>query len=410
MAEIAIGVTGCGGRMGRMLLAEIHGTDGVQGRGRHRIPPATPCSAATSASWRGLARSASWPGDDPQKLFAASDVVVDFTAPAATVRSCGRGRVRCQETPGDRHHRSGARPPQRRRIAAARGAHSDRAGAQYEPPRRQPAAGAGAPGGRAAGRRVRHRDRRDASSPPRSMRPPGHGAGLGARGGHRRAAASISRTRASGCATAMPARAGAGDGPAFAALSAAATWPAITWSIFAGDRRADRAYPPRRRAEADFRARRQSRGALGGGAAAGALRDEGRAGARVMGLASTVLAGVPPSRGAMVGADRDAAGRAGAARGDPQLGGPPDRGGRAFRRGAAALSRADRRGTAFSRVSSDHRGAGTGPISGRLGALLAREAERGTLALADPALAAEQFVALIVGAPRRRAGSAWGRA
>jgi 4-hydroxy-tetrahydrodipicolinate reductase len=83
MAEIAIGVTGCGGRMGRMLVAEIHGTAGCRIAGGIE-------AKGSAVIGRDLGELAGLGGlgivaeDDPQKLFAASDVVVDFTAPAAT--------------------------------------------------------------------------------------------------------------------------------------------------------------------------------------------------------------------------------------------------------------------------------------------------------------------------------------
>ena len=83
MAEIAVGVTGCGGRMGRMLVAEIAGTAGCRVAGG--------CDAKGSAAvgrdlgeLAGLSALGLVAGDDPARLFAVSDVVVDFTAPAAT--------------------------------------------------------------------------------------------------------------------------------------------------------------------------------------------------------------------------------------------------------------------------------------------------------------------------------------
>ncbi len=83
MAEIAIGVTGCGGRMGRMLLAEIHGTQGCRVAGG--------IDAAGSAAigrdlgeLAGLGAIGLLAGDDVAALFASADVVVDFTAPDAT--------------------------------------------------------------------------------------------------------------------------------------------------------------------------------------------------------------------------------------------------------------------------------------------------------------------------------------
>ncbi len=83
MAEIAIGVTGCGGRMGRMLLAEIHGTQGCRVAG-------VIDAAGSAAIGRDLGELAGLgpigllAGDDIAALFASADVVVDFTAPDAT--------------------------------------------------------------------------------------------------------------------------------------------------------------------------------------------------------------------------------------------------------------------------------------------------------------------------------------
>jgi 4-hydroxy-tetrahydrodipicolinate reductase len=84
MADIRIGITGCGGRMGRMLLAEVLGSGGIKLAGGSE--------AAGSAVLRrdlgelagtgsvGLKASA-----DTDALFAAADVVIDFTTPSAAV-------------------------------------------------------------------------------------------------------------------------------------------------------------------------------------------------------------------------------------------------------------------------------------------------------------------------------------
>lgn len=83
MAEIAIGVTGCGGRMGRMLLAEIHGTSGCRVAGGIEAP-GNPLLGRDLGELAGVGPLGLAVGDDAARLFAASDVVVDFTAPAAT--------------------------------------------------------------------------------------------------------------------------------------------------------------------------------------------------------------------------------------------------------------------------------------------------------------------------------------
>ena len=83
MAEIAIGVTGCGGRMGRMLIAEIHATSGCRVAGGIDAKG----SAAIGrdlGELAGLGPLGLAAGDDVAALFAKSDVVVDFTAPDAT--------------------------------------------------------------------------------------------------------------------------------------------------------------------------------------------------------------------------------------------------------------------------------------------------------------------------------------
>ena len=83
MAEIAIGVTGCGGRMGRMLLAEIHGTSGCRVAGGIDANG----SAAIGrdlGELAGIGPLGLAAGDDVAALFATADVVVDFTAPEAT--------------------------------------------------------------------------------------------------------------------------------------------------------------------------------------------------------------------------------------------------------------------------------------------------------------------------------------
>ncbi len=85
MTTCRIGVVGCAGRMGRMLVQEIAATDGVTLAGGTEAPG----SAALGRDVNGLAglEPANLEiGDDPAYLFTAADAVVDFTAPAATVR------------------------------------------------------------------------------------------------------------------------------------------------------------------------------------------------------------------------------------------------------------------------------------------------------------------------------------
>jgi 4-hydroxy-tetrahydrodipicolinate reductase len=82
MNECRIGVVGCGGRMGRMLIAEIAGTEGaVVAGGSSRI------AGQDLGTLAGLAPLGIATGTDPAALIAASDAIIDFTVPEATVRN-----------------------------------------------------------------------------------------------------------------------------------------------------------------------------------------------------------------------------------------------------------------------------------------------------------------------------------
>src|SRR5467141_1958108 len=83
MAGTRMGVVGCGGRMGRMLVAEIAATDGCAVAGGC----ARPGSAHVNhdiGELAGIGRTGISVGDNAEKLIRDSDVVIDFTAPAAT--------------------------------------------------------------------------------------------------------------------------------------------------------------------------------------------------------------------------------------------------------------------------------------------------------------------------------------
>jgi 4-hydroxy-tetrahydrodipicolinate reductase len=84
MDKVRIGIVGCGGRMGRMLAAEIMATEGaslaggitstatLKGRDLGELVGKEPLGLAI--------------GEDAEALFAVSDAVIDFTVPAATAR------------------------------------------------------------------------------------------------------------------------------------------------------------------------------------------------------------------------------------------------------------------------------------------------------------------------------------
>jgi 4-hydroxy-tetrahydrodipicolinate reductase len=83
MAGTKMGVVGCGGRMGRMLVAEILATEGCAIAGGC----AKPGSAYVNhdiGELAGIGRVGISVGDSAERLIGDSDVVIEFTAPAAT--------------------------------------------------------------------------------------------------------------------------------------------------------------------------------------------------------------------------------------------------------------------------------------------------------------------------------------
>src|SRR5216684_1688981 len=83
MAETRIGVIGCAGRVGRMLIADIVGAEGCALAGG----VARPGSAAFGTDigeLAGLGRVGIAVGDTPEPLLRDSDVAIEFTTPAAT--------------------------------------------------------------------------------------------------------------------------------------------------------------------------------------------------------------------------------------------------------------------------------------------------------------------------------------
>lgn len=84
MATVRMGVIGCAGRMGQALLRQISATEGCAVAGGIERPghDAIGADLGTLAGLPALGIAA---GDDAAALFAGSDVVLDFTVPAATV-------------------------------------------------------------------------------------------------------------------------------------------------------------------------------------------------------------------------------------------------------------------------------------------------------------------------------------
>lgn len=83
MAETRIGVLGCAGRMGRMLVADIVATEGCALAGGV-ARPGSACIGQDVGELAGVSRVGIAVGDSAEKLLRDSDVAVDFTTPDAT--------------------------------------------------------------------------------------------------------------------------------------------------------------------------------------------------------------------------------------------------------------------------------------------------------------------------------------
>jgi 4-hydroxy-tetrahydrodipicolinate reductase len=83
MADIKMGVIGCGGRMGRMLLAEIAATEGCALAGG-TAKPGSAHVGADLGELAGLGRIGLAVGNAVGTLIGASDVVIEFTVGAVT--------------------------------------------------------------------------------------------------------------------------------------------------------------------------------------------------------------------------------------------------------------------------------------------------------------------------------------
>lgn len=82
-APLKIGIVGCAGRMGRMLIHEVLATKGVDLAAGSEVPGHH--IGADLGTLAGGAASGRRVTADASEVFAASDVVIDFTAPAATM-------------------------------------------------------------------------------------------------------------------------------------------------------------------------------------------------------------------------------------------------------------------------------------------------------------------------------------
>jgi 4-hydroxy-tetrahydrodipicolinate reductase len=83
MADIKMGVIGCGGRMGRMLVAEIAGAQGCALTGG-TVTPGNTHVGADLGELAGIGGIGVVAGTAPGELIGASDVVIEFSTAAAT--------------------------------------------------------------------------------------------------------------------------------------------------------------------------------------------------------------------------------------------------------------------------------------------------------------------------------------
>src|SRR5690242_3908478 len=84
MAEIRIGVVGCGGRMGRLLVAEAHAAEGCRVVAGSEAP-GSPLIGEDVGALAGVGALGIKVAGDAASVFEASDVVLDFTVPAASI-------------------------------------------------------------------------------------------------------------------------------------------------------------------------------------------------------------------------------------------------------------------------------------------------------------------------------------
>ena len=92
MADLKVGILGCGGRMGRMLTATVAGQDGVSLVGGVDRPDSQ-AIGRDLGQLAGLSALGVTAGSDTEALFAAADVVIDFTLAEATVAHAEHARA-----------------------------------------------------------------------------------------------------------------------------------------------------------------------------------------------------------------------------------------------------------------------------------------------------------------------------
>jgi len=84
MAEIRIGVVGCGGRMGRMLVSEAQAAGGFRVVAGSEAP-GSPLLGKDVGELAGVGRLGVAVAADAASVFKTAEVVLDFTVPAASI-------------------------------------------------------------------------------------------------------------------------------------------------------------------------------------------------------------------------------------------------------------------------------------------------------------------------------------
>ncbi len=85
MGEMKIGIVGCAGRMGRMLIKQVSESEGCFVCGGTE-PENSPFVGQDLGDLAGIGASDITVGTDTEALFENADAVIDFTAPVATIR------------------------------------------------------------------------------------------------------------------------------------------------------------------------------------------------------------------------------------------------------------------------------------------------------------------------------------
>ncbi|MGB8273703.1 MAG: 4-hydroxy-tetrahydrodipicolinate reductase [Alphaproteobacteria bacterium] len=88
MTDLKIGIAGCGGRMGRMLIREVAATPDCRLQAAIERP-GHELVGRDAGELAGLEPLGVTVGDDAAALFAASDAVIDFTTPATSAINAG---------------------------------------------------------------------------------------------------------------------------------------------------------------------------------------------------------------------------------------------------------------------------------------------------------------------------------